>query len=155
MHNEDWFIIQATIDDIEEITLLFDLYRQFYEQQSDLDAARKFLSARIERQESVIYLAKSERDTTSIGFVQLYPSFSSISMKPTWILNDLYVHRDHRSRGVATALIEASLELASMTSSKEILLDTAKTNTTAQRLYRKLGFLEEEEFLVFRKVLGQ
>lgn len=69
-------IKQATLHDINKLTPLFDAYRQFYHKQSDLDAAKDFLEARIENNESVIYIATNELDHF-VGFVQLYPSFSS------------------------------------------------------------------------------
>ena len=83
-------IVRAERDDLDDLVPLFDGYRQFYGQRSDLAAARAFLRERIERDESVIYLAYTEPGEAA-GFTQLYPSFSSVSLKPLWILNDLYV----------------------------------------------------------------
>ena len=40
-------IRQATTDDIEEIAKLFDAYRVFYEQGSDLSLAHEFLGNRL------------------------------------------------------------------------------------------------------------
>ncbi|MEH7375810.1 GNAT family N-acetyltransferase, partial [Neobacillus drentensis] len=50
-------IQKATIKDLEALTVLFDLYRIFYEQTSDLEGAREFLKARIMNDESVVLMA--------------------------------------------------------------------------------------------------
>ena len=80
-----------------------------------------------------------------MGFVQLYPSFSSVSMKRIWILNDLFVHEDYRKQGVAEALIERSKELAEETGAISIILETQSSNINAQKLYDKTGFEKDTE----------
>ncbi len=143
-------ITKATLEDIETITVLFDLYRQFYEQTSDTDSAKKFLEERIRKNESVIFLAMEDNDNNSgIGFVQLYPAFSSVSMKRIWILNDLYVSEDHRKKGVAEALIMASKELAEETNAKGLVLETHNSNHSAQKLYDKIGFKKDNEHFYY------
>ena len=97
-------IVRATIDDLELIVPLFDGYRQFYKQPSDLAGARRFLKSHFEQDTSVIFLAFSTdeaRQRQACGFTQLYPSFSSVSMKRVWILNDLFVSPTTRRTGVA------------------------------------------------------
>lgn len=101
---------QATNDDVDLIAPLFDDYRQFYKQRSDLEGTRAFIRARLQRWESVILLAMSTDAThaPALGFVQLYPSFSSVSMRRLWILNDLFVAERARRRGVARELLSAT-----------------------------------------------
>ena len=143
-------ITKATLEDIETLTVLFDLYRQFYEQTSGTDSAKKFLEERIRKNESVIFLAMENNDNNSgIGFVQLYPAFSSVSMKRIWILNDLYVSEDHRKKGVAEALIMASKELAEETNAKGLVLETHNSNHSAQKLYDKIGFKKDNEHFYY------
>ena len=48
----------------------------------------------------------------AIGFTQLYPSFSSLSLKSVWILNDLYVYEEYRKQGVGKMLLDAAKEFA-------------------------------------------
>ena len=91
-------IIQASLEHVEVLTPLFDGYRQFYKQPSNLEGARRFLSERLANKESVIFLASNEEE--GLGFIQLYPTFSSIVLKRMWILNDLYVLPDARRQGV-------------------------------------------------------
>jgi ribosomal protein S18 acetylase RimI-like enzyme len=138
-------IKKASIEDIEIASNLFELYRQFYKQEPDRNSAKKFLSERIKENESVIYLAIDEEKKSGMGFVQLYPAFSSVSMKRIWILNDLFVHEDYRKQGVAEALIRKSKELAIETKAKGIVLETHSSNDNAQKLYHKLGFKKDDE----------
>lgn len=131
-------IYEAALDDLDLIAPLFDGYRQFYGQASDLDGARAFLRARLELDESVILLAV--HDGVGLGFIQLYPSFSSVTMQRLWTLNDLYVAPAARRQGVATDLLEAARQYAIETESKGLELATAPDNTAAQALYEALGW---------------
>lgn len=132
----------ATIDDVDIIVPLFDAYRQWYRQPSDLTIAKKFLTERLAGNESVIFIAYEGEDVA--GFTQLYPIFSSIGMKRAWLLNDLFVYENHRKRGVAVALLERAKALALETGAKFLLLETASDNTTARRLYETNGWQQEE-----------
>ncbi|MEK5038486.1 GNAT family N-acetyltransferase [Sporosarcina sp. FSL K6-3457] len=143
-------IVQATINDLDALTELFDLYRQFYQQPSDLDGARTFLNDRLSNEESIVFLALDNNE--AIGFVQLYPSFSSVSMKRTWVLNDLYVKESGRGKGFGEALIRRAITFAVEVGAKGVLLETGKDNITAQRLYEKIGFAKETNYFYFFSV---
>ena len=129
---------EATLADAAAVAALFDAYRIYYEQSSDLAAAEHFIAERLQNRESVIYLALDE--DRPVGFTQLYPFFTSVGMKRAWVLNDLYVMEDYRNRGVGRALIGAAQDLARSTSAKWIMLQTYTSNVNAQALYEKLGF---------------
>ncbi len=103
-------IKQATILNADEIAPLFDAYRQFYTQPSDLPGANKYIQTRLSRQDSVIFYACE--DKACIGFVQLYPTFSSIGMSKSLILNDLFVAPDKRKKGVGEKLLQAAKDYA-------------------------------------------
>ena len=138
-------IKKATLEDLELVAPLFDQYRQFYEQQPDMASAVNFLTQRIEKKESMIFLAFDEKTNAAMGFVQLYPSFSSVSMKRIWILNDLFIHQDYRRKGVAEELINKTKSFAAETNAKGVILETHDDNTEAQSLYDKTGFVKDEE----------
>ena len=129
---------EATLADASAVAALFDAYRIYYEQSSDLAGAEHFIAERLRNRESVIYLALDEG--RPVGFTQLYPFFTSVGMKRAWVLNDLYVSEDYRNRGVGRALIAAAQDLARSTSAKWIMLQTYTSNVNAQALYEKLGF---------------
>jgi ribosomal protein S18 acetylase RimI-like enzyme len=129
--------------DVGLIAPLFDLYRQFYDQPSDPSLARAFIQDRLAGEESVIFLAHltDVRMKSAAGFVQLYPSFSSVDASRIWILNDLFVAREARRLGVACALMERVRIHAIATAAKRVVLETRTSNRTAQSLYESLGYV--------------
>ena len=141
-------IRKAKKKDIDDLSILFDKYRIFYKQRSDVDSARSFLKKRMKRKESVIFVAE-ERDEL-IGFTQLFPIFSSVSMVRTWLLNDLFVNEKARGIGAATKLLDAAKKFGEETNSKWLLLQTAADNFTAQKVYEKNGWIKETDFF-YRK----
>lgn len=145
-------VTRATVDDIETVAPLFDAYRQFYQHPGDLDGARAFLAERLERGESVIFLARLD-DGTPAGFTQLYPIFSSTSMRRAWLLNDLFVAPAARRAGVGRALLERAHVFARETNSKDLMLQTAVDNFPAQRLYESLGWQRDNDFYVYMLAL--
>lgn len=132
-------IVKAKLIHLDKVTDLFDAYRQFYQQTSDVENAKEFIRKRLEQQDSQILLALEDSEK-ALGFTQLFPSFSSVSMKPVWILNDLYVAGFARQRGVAEALLSAAQDLAKSTGAISIKLVTATNNLAAQSLYIKNGY---------------
>jgi ribosomal protein S18 acetylase RimI-like enzyme len=156
----NYFVEQATIHDVPQLAVLFDQYRVFYGQVFDVEGAKKFLLDRFNHAESVILVAKenvsanintnanvtNNLNANIVGFTQLYPTFSSISMQGSWILNDLYVVEEHRKQGIAEQLLEQAKRFALMTNAKGIALSTAPTNKNAQALYEKLGYIRDDEF---------
>lgn len=137
-------IYQATMADLEDVSHLFNLYRMFYQQPSDLEGAKMYIKERLENEDSVIFLVKDNEKY--VGFTQLYPSFSSISMKRVWILNDLYVKAENRKQGIGEMLLQKVKAFAIETEAKSISLSTAFTNDSAQRLYEKNGYIRDTEF---------
>lgn len=137
-------VVQATPADVGVVAPLFDAYRQFYKKPSNQEAARRFLFARLSKGESVLFLALHQRD--AVGFVHLYPVFSSTNLTRQWILNDLYVVPDARKHGVANALMDRARQFAESTQADGLMLETATGNLTAQRLYERLGWKRDEEF---------
>ena len=138
---------QAVLTDIEAIARLFDAYRQFYGRPSDKAAAKAFLSERFNHGESVLFMA-FENDA-AIGFTQLYPSFSSVSMARVFVLNDLFVDTQARGRGAAKKLLSAASEFAASLGAIRLTLSTATTNESAQALYQSAGWKRDEQFFVY------
>lgn len=129
---------KAQLADVQQLAELFDQYRIFYHKDSDIPAAEKFLTERIENNDSEIFVAENEGKL--VGFVQLYPLFSSTRMKRYWLLNDLYVNENYRGKGFSKQLIEASQEMAKSTDAAGILLETGKSNDIGNKLYPRCGF---------------
>ncbi len=137
-------IIQASLESLDELSRLFQNYRIFYKKEPDAEGEKAFLKERITNKESVIYLAKS--DNKFIGFVQLFPMFSSTRITRLWLLNDLYVDKEFRKSGAASLLIERSKQLARETNYAGLMLQTAKDNTTAQSVYDRNEFVQDDNF---------
>lgn len=138
-------IKKAVLEDLADVAGLFDCYRVFYKQESDVESARFFIAKRMNKEDSVIFLARSETGQ-AVGFTQLYPTFSSQSMQRMWILNDLYVTESHREAGIGSILLETARYFSADTTSKGLLLCTQVTNQKAQALYRRSGYRKLDEF---------
>ncbi len=140
-------IVTATLDHLEEASQLFDHYRSFYQQASNIETAKTFLRERFHNQDSVIFLAQQEDHV--VGFTQLFPSFSSVAMQRVWILNDLFVEADYRNQGVAQALMEAAEAFARDTGAVRITLATQTSNLAAQALYQGRGYTKTEDYVYY------
>lgn len=141
----------ARIADVGRVAPLFDAYRQFYGAEPNLPAACSFLAERLARNESIVLLASLEpnegSDSAVAGFVQLYPSFSSLALGRSIVLNDLFVAAAYRRRGVARRLIREAVAYAQRVGAVRIELTTQRTNQHALWLYQTHGFLPDTEFV--------
>ena len=147
---EEVSVVEAGLDELDLIVPLFDRYRMFYGEASDLSLARQFVGARLEQRDSVIFLALGGgRDEIGLGFALLYPSFNSVLATPIWILNDLYVLEGVRRRGVARLLIDQGRALAGETGATVISLSTKRDNAPSRRLYERLGFTLDDDFCTY------
>lgn len=139
-------IYHANNNHLKDLAPLFDGYRVFYKQPSDLDGATTFLKQRIEQGDSIIYIAYI--DNIPVGFTQLYPLLSSVSMEPMYLLNDLYVDHNYRGQGIGEALINKAKELCVDENQKGLAIQTAFDNP-AQNLYKRLGFIKDTDLHFF------
>jgi GNAT superfamily N-acetyltransferase len=99
--------------DIGSAAELFDAYRQFYGQSADHALAEAFLRDRFAKNDSALFLAVDPQSGQALGFVHLYPSFSSVAARRIWILNDLFVAPAVRQRGIGRALFGSRPRLCS------------------------------------------
>jgi len=142
----------ATLADLDVIASLFDAYRQFYEQASDLALAKSFIRDRLKNNESVVLLASNEAQQV-VGFCQLYPTFCSVEAKPIYSLYDLFVSPEERRSGAAKVLLQAAEKLAAESGKARMDLTTAKTNKAAQAAYESLGWVRDEVFYAYSKAV--
>jgi ribosomal protein S18 acetylase RimI-like enzyme len=141
----------AAVADVGRVAPLFDAYRQFYGLAPDLELARWFLRVRLSRGESVVLLA--EDGGSALGFLQMYPTFSSLRAARTFVLYDLFVDPAARQRGVGRQLMQAAAEEARRRGAVSLVLSTARTNSAAQQLYESLGWVRDEEFYEYNLAL--
>jgi GNAT superfamily N-acetyltransferase len=141
---------KATLRDVERVAPLFDAYRQFYGQPPDLELARSFLQERLERNESTVFLA--DQGNATVGFAQVYPTFSSGAAARVLILNDLYVVPGSRRTGIGRWLVTAALKHADDVGAVRVTLATGIDNVAAKSLYDALGFQPDTSFHVYHYV---
>jgi ribosomal protein S18 acetylase RimI-like enzyme len=201
-------IQQATLDHLNDLVPLFDGYRQFFQQPSDLVGARTFLAQRLAKHDAVIFMAYSSNQphsnnnsnnsssssststsaasasasvpletsrrldsdgnhaesggtdtttttsttsttTTPVGFVLLYESFLSVSLRQVWILEDLFVAPTARQLGVAQALLQRAEAFAESTGAEYLSLETATSNVAAQSLFERRNWERDDEFYTY------
>lgn len=142
-------IRQAVEEDASRIAPAFDLYRQFYGRPQDARLSLEFIRDRLRAKESVILFAETAGSGEVLGFVQLYPSFSSVAARRIWILNDLFVAPEARGRGAGRALMEAARQHAIQTGAKRLTLETMSDNRTAWSLYESLGYEWQRDSMRF------
>lgn len=144
-------VIQATELHLNEVAVLFDAYRSYYDQAPDFKGALAFITDRITKQDSKIFVVLEGDEI--VGFTQLYPIFTSVGMKRGWLLNDLYVLDEHRGKGAGKALVDAATEHGKQTGAAWLMLQTYIANTTAQALYEKEGFIKDTNSYYYYKPL--
>lgn len=138
-------IRKATIQDLNQLTNLFDQYAVFYKNPSNYEKHYAYLKERLENNEATIFVATDEKDEKKlIGFALIYVTFSSLALNKILILNDLFVDTSARKKGIGEKLILATVEFAKELGANDIRLRTAKNNTVAQKLYHKMGFIRED-----------
>ncbi len=140
----------VTLADLDAVALLFDAYRQFYDQAADLAGGRHFLNERLLNNESVLLLAEDAAGQ-ALGFCQLYPSFCSVEAAPIYTLYDLFVIPQARRSGVGRALLLAAHAQAVASDKVRMDLTTARTNRAAQSVYASLGWVRDDVFLAYSK----
>jgi len=141
-------IRRAGPEDIEKILPLFNAYRAFYKQEASPEKARAFLLENLALERSIIFFAYDNSEKP-VGFIQLYPRVSSLSMTPYIYISDLFVDPDYRRLGIARKLMQAAHDYAIALGASSIQLETAHTNTTAQELYESLGYEHDQEYRTY------
>ncbi|VVO44700.1 GNAT family N-acetyltransferase [Pseudomonas fluorescens] len=140
--------LRADPSHLDKIASLFDAYRGFYGQPSNLSQSRNFIAERMARDESAIFFVQ-DANGEALGFVQLYPTFSSIDAHRTWLLSDLFTTPAARGRGVGTLLMNTARTFAQLTGAKGLVLETATDNLGAQRLYELLGYVRDTGYYTY------
>lgn len=147
-------IVQATLEHLDLLTPLFIKYREFYGELPFPDSSRKFLETRLKRKESVIYLALADDEDKLLGYCQLFSSYSSLSLKRVWILNDIFVAEDARRMLVADRLLQTAKQMAKETNAVRMRVATSVSNEVAQKTYESIGFREDSKFKNYILELG-
>ncbi len=141
-------IYQATTNDLDQVAVLFDKYRQFYEEAPNYDGCRNYLQQRMQNNESIIFVAQNEAGAI-VGFTQLYPTFCSVALRPIFQLYDLFVDPTARKQGVGRALMTRAKDYAKANGASRLQLETGVDNAKAQALYEALGWERETHYYTY------
>lgn len=139
--------------DINSVAILLNDYRIFYNKSNELASCEQFLKERFDNDDSQIFVA--ELDDEVIGFAQIYPTFSTVSLQRAYILNDLFVSEKARNTGAGRKLIEKSFEYAEENNARYICLETDKDNVKAQKLYEKMGMSIDDAVYHYSKLIKE
>lgn len=142
----------ASTEQLSELSRLYIAYRVFYGEAPEEERATAFIRDRLTQASGRYFLAWDD-GSSAIGFMHLMPSTNTLAMRPIWFLEDLYVDVPARGQGVATALLNYAEEFARSTGAERLTLATAHDNLAAQRIYKKLGYVREDHFLYFHRLL--
>lgn len=142
-------IVQADTSRLDDVTPLFIKYREFYGQLPKPEASRRFLEDRLKKEEAIILIAEDEDTGKVLGFCQFIPSFSALTLSPSWVLKGIYVIEEARRQLVADKMINQAKVMARAEGIQRMTVMTGETNTTAHSLYRSLGFSDDAEFHYF------
>ena len=137
-------IIRANKSHIEGVSILFDLYRQFYKYQKDLKNSKNYIHKVIANNESIIFICTENENI--IAFVQLYETFDSLNLGKKLILYDLYVLEKYRKLGIGRKLMNKSKDFAINNNFLRIELSTSIDNYSAQKLYESLDYIRDKEY---------
>jgi len=96
-------IRKATIEDVDQLTDLFDKYLVFYRMPSNHEKHKSYLKERIENNEAIIFLVFDD-ENKAVGFALIYTTFSSLLLSKILILNDLYVNSTVRNNSFGEQL---------------------------------------------------
>jgi GNAT superfamily N-acetyltransferase len=144
-------IRRATFADLAALAPAFDAYREFFTGKSDPHGSHAFLGERLRRDESVVFGAFAEQ--RAVGFVQLYPLFSSWYAQRQWFLSDLYVAPDFRRAGIAARLLDECTTYARETSSRSILVELPFSEPHLVQLYESAQYRRDAVFALYRLTL--
>ena len=142
----------AQPDDLDGLAVLFDAYRSFYGREGDLEGARRFVGDRLAGGETRFFVAVA--DARLCAFVHLLPAFDTLAMRPMWILEDLFVEPAARRGGIGGALLVYAEAFARLSGAARLTVSTAHTNHAAQRLYARHGWVLDQDFRYYHRMLS-
>ena len=74
-------------------------------------------------------------------------------MARIFILNDLFVSPEARGQGVGSALLAAAADFGRRAGACRLALTTETTNTVAQSVYERMGWVRDTSFYTYELAL--
>lgn len=146
-------ILPATLGDIPALCeLLGILFAQEAEFQPDPAAQQRAL-AQVIADSSIGSIFLARRHEKTAGMVSLLYSVSTALGGRAATLEDMVVHPEFRHAGIGSRLLNHAQRFADQNGCKRITLLTDRSNTAAQRFYRRHGFTDSD-MLAMRLLLS-
>lgn len=130
---------------------LWEAYQRFYEVEIPEETTERTWARFHDTSEPMHALGAFDDENRLVGIV--HAIFHRSTWLPDWTcyLQDLYVDRNQRGKGVGAALIEAVADLARANKAGRLYWMTQETNTTARKLYDHVA--ARSGFIQYRKPL--
>lgn len=137
----------ATIQDLEQLEILWSKYQEFYKVTViDHEKNFKFISNIILNNDLGAIHVYEEKGSL-LGFTTIYYSFASTICERVGILNDLFVLVDHRRKGIARALLNNAKKFTLSKNINYLRWNTQESNSNAQKLYK--NYAQPSSWLVY------
>jgi len=138
-------------DDLDDLLPLMRGYSDFYSVDPSDDALLALSRALIAdpETEGVQFLARDGATGQALGFATVYWMWSTSRAARIGVMNDLFTAPEARGRGVGEALIQRCLSAVRDRGGAVLQWQTARDNTAAQALYKRVGGIREQWYDYF------
>lgn len=138
--NNEVIIRPAQNEDLPQLLdLMFQYIVDFYKRpKPSEDSLKDLVTHLIENPFSGLQFV-AEKDGKLVGFATLYFLFSTLQVKKSAILNDLFVLEEARGEKLGEKLFQTCLSYIRENDYAYMTWETAKDNIVAQSLYNKMG----------------
>jgi ribosomal protein S18 acetylase RimI-like enzyme len=93
-------------------------------------------------------------DGLAVGYLALTWGFSIEYHGRVGLIDELFVERGHRGRSLGTDAIRIAEGVCRERGVRAVQLEVARANTGAQRLYRRVGFVDHDRYLMTKELEG-
>jgi len=139
---------------VDDINLLIEFMREFYELDHvtlDEPAARSAVQ-QILSNDSFGKVWLIQVDGNPIGYIVLTLGFSLEFQGRDAFIDEIYIRAAHRGRGVGRRAIEFVEGVCCSLGVRALHLEVERENKSAQAMYRKVGFADQDSYLMTKYV---
>jgi ribosomal protein S18 acetylase RimI-like enzyme len=139
---------------VDDIGLLLEFMREFYELDHvtlDEQAARSAVQ-QILSNDSFGRVWLIQVDGNPIGYIVLTLGFSLEFQGRDAFIDEIYIRAVHRGRGVGRRAIEFVEGVCCSLGVRALHLEVERENKSAQAMYRKVGFADQDSYLMTKYV---
>ena len=139
---------------VDDIGLLIEFMREFYELDHvtlDEQAARSALQL-ILSNDSFGKVWLIQVDGNPIGYIVLTLGFSLEFQGRDAFIDEIYIRAAHRGRGIGRRAIEFVEGACCSLGVRALHLEVERENKSAQAMYRKVGFADQDSYLMTKYV---